>query len=250
MVLVVYPDLILPRQVRPFLSKTCLDLHESDAMYGGNDRHYLSCGASALNVVLSVLHMADRPDPASILDFGSGAGRVTRWLRSAFPLAALDTCDLREQDLQFCRDTFRTRSWVSGTAIESLQAPDRFDLIWVGSVATHLSPEHTESLILMLSWLKPSGLVIMSFHGSYALRRQNRGEFRYIGDAAWNRIKVGYETNGYGYADYEGQTGYGISLTKPSWAASLVEHLSDAKMRLFSEQAWDGHHDVLAIQSD
>jgi SAM-dependent methyltransferase len=250
MLLVIHPDLALPRQAEPFLSKVSLDLYEDDAMYGGNDRHYLSCGASALNVILSALRLADQPDPSAILDFGSGAGRVTRWLRSTFILAALDTCDLREQDLQFCRDTFQARTWVSGTSIEDLQAPDKYDLIWLGSVVTHLSSERTELLLRkMLSWLRPRGIVVMSLHGRYALQRQSSGEFRYIDDAGWGRIKVGYETVGFGYSDYEGQKAYGISLTKPSWMASLAERLPGARMIMFSEQAWDDHHDVVAIQS-
>lgn len=250
MPLAIHPDLALPRQAHPFLSKVNLALYEGDAMYGGNDQHYLSCGASALNVILSALRLADRQDPSAILDFGSGAGRVTRWLRAAFPLAALDTCDLREQDLRFCRDTFQARTWVSGISIDDLRAPGKYDLIWLGSVATHLSSEGTEHLLLkMLSWVRRSGLVVMSLHGRCALQRQSSGEFRYIDDASWERIKVGYETVGFGYSDYEGQKGYGISLTKPSWMASLIERLPGARMTMFSEQAWDDHHDVVAIQS-
>ncbi len=58
-----------------------LELYSGDAMYAGNDRHYLECGASALQVVLAALQLGRHTTPGSILDFGSGAGRVTRWLR-------------------------------------------------------------------------------------------------------------------------------------------------------------------------
>ena len=250
MPLVIHSDLALPGATQPFLRKVSLDLHQGDAMYDGNDRHYLSCGASALNVILSALRLADRPDPAAILDFGSGAGRVTRWLRAAFPLAVLDVCDLREDDVRFCRDTFQARTWVSGTLIGDLNAPDAYDLIWLGSVATHLSSEATERLLLkMLSWTRPCGLVVMSLHGRYAFQRQETREFCYIDDDRWQRIKAGYETAGFGYSDYDGQKGYGISLTRPSWIAALIERLPGARITALSERAWDGHHDVVAIQS-
>jgi hypothetical protein len=101
----------------------------------------------------------------------------------------------------------------------------------------------------MLSWTKPRGLVVMSLHGRYAFQRQESGKFRYIDDAGWEKVKAGYVTAGFGYSDYEGQKGYGISLTKPSWMAALIEQLPDARMGMFSEQAWDDHHDVVAIQS-
>jgi hypothetical protein len=113
----------------------------------------------------------------------------------------------------------------------------------------------------MLSWVSTRGLVVMSLpvgtrndrrylnHSASSLQRQGSGHFRYIDDAGWERIKAGYETAGYGYSDYEGQKGYGISLTIPSWMASLVERLPSARMITFSERAWDDHHDVIAIQS-
>jgi hypothetical protein len=107
MPLVIHPDLRLPRATQPFLSKVRLDLQEGDAMYAGNDRHYLFCGASALNVILSALRLAELTDPAAVLDFGSGAGRVTRWLRATFLwlLSILAICVSRISD--FARIHFR-----------------------------------------------------------------------------------------------------------------------------------------------
>ncbi len=243
-------DLKLPRGTEAFLSRLRLNLSPGDAMYQGNDRHYLSCGASALNVILTALQLADVPDPATILDFGAGAGRVTRWLRAAFPNAALDVCDLRQQDLDFCRDEFGARSWTSGTEISSLNAPGRYDLIWLGSVATHLPAAQTVQMLKkMLSWTNRAGLAVISFHGRHAFDRHNSGDIRYIHDEGWNLMKNSYAESGYGYAEYLGYNGYGVSITKPSWIAGLVENWSDAKLVALAESAWDGHHDVLAVQS-
>jgi hypothetical protein len=243
-------DLALPSATQHLTSKVNLEIAADDGMYQGNDRHYLSCGASALNVIMAALHLAGASDPATLLDFGAGAGRVTRWLRAAFPSAAIDACDLREQDMEFCRKQFDARTWISGVSINSLRAPGTYDLIWLGSVATHLSPGNTISMFeKMLSWTNVGGLVIMSFHGRLALRRQNSGEFRYIHDAGWDGIKAGYADAGYGYSDYEAQSGYGISVTKLSWIAGLIEGRTDASLVALSEAAWDGHHDVVAVQA-
>jgi len=168
----------LPRATDAFLNRLSLNLSPLDTMYAGNDRHYFACGASALNVILTALQLADLPDPAALLDFGAGAGRVTRWLSAAFPDAAIDSCDLRQQDLDFCRDEFGARTWPSGIEIASLRAPGTYDLIWLGSAATHLSAAKTAQLLKkMLSWTNRAGLVLMSFHGRYALNRQNSGDF-------------------------------------------------------------------------
>jgi hypothetical protein len=251
MMSLVIPDhLELPASVAGYLPSVRLELAEHDAMYHGNDHHYLSCGASALNTILAALRLASLPDPRTVLDFGAGAGRVTRWLKAAFPNALIGTCDLRAQDMAFCERAFSAHTWLSTTEIDALHAPRSYDLIWLGSVATHLSADDCHRLIdKVLSWVDPKGLVVMSLHGRFALERQRSGALVYIHDSGWQTIEQGYATDGYGYADYQGQSGYGISITKLSWTARLVESRPDVRLVLLAETAWDGHHDVVAIQS-
>jgi len=248
MLLEISPHLRLPPSTRHLISAVNRELSPNDMMYDGND-HYLFCGASALNVIFSALSLADVSEPVSILDFGAGAGRVTRWLRAAFPSAAIDACDIRESDMEFCRTNFAARTWVSSVDVDSLRPLDAYDLLWVGSVVTHLTSRQTIGLLdKMISWVTVKGLIVMSFHGRLALQRQNNREFRYIDDAGWKAITAGYENTGFGYSDYEGQSGYGVSLTKLSWITALIEHRSDWRMVTLSESAWDGHHDVLVLQ--
>lgn len=243
------PHLRLPVAVECYLGRVPLALAEWDAMYNGNDDHYLLCGASALNVVLGALVLSNAAPPSTILDFGAGAGRVTRWFRAAFPKATLYTCDLRAPDMQFNAETFSARTWISATDIGRLEAPDRFDLIWLGSVATHLSASNTERLLdKMLEWTRDDGLIAMSLHGRYAALRQSELGFAYIQARLWPAIVAGYEQDGYGYADYPGREGYGISLNKPSWIAALIERRPGTRMITLSEKAWDHHHDVVVVQ--
>ena len=250
MKLVAASNLVLPRTTTNLIGEVSLELCPGDGMYDGNPDHYLYCGASALSVILSAIDLAAIAYPSTILDFGAGAGRVTRWLRAAFPAASIDACDLREHDMTFCREAFSARTWISGTDIDLLQAPGKYDLIWLGSVATHLSSEKVVRMLdKALSWTSAMGLVLISFHGAYALSRQESGEFRYIDDASWSSIKTSYHDTGFGYADYRDQPGYGISLTKLSWIAELIESRSDVRLVALAEKAWDGHHDILAIQS-
>lgn len=239
----------LPVATAPYFHRLILDLSPDDGMYQGNDGHYLSCGASALNVILAAHMLAANNAPRKVLDFGAGAGRVTRWLAAAFPMTNIHACDLREQDMRFLASVFGAHTWLSGTNIDTLRAPGGYDLIWLGSVATHLSAEDVERLLnKMLSWLEPRGLVVMSLHGRYARERQEQLGFTYIHDSAWREIVAGYEASGFGYADYEGQAGYGISLTRLAWTAACVERAPGCTLVMLTEKAWDGHHDVVAIQ--
>jgi SAM-dependent methyltransferase len=212
-------------------------------------KHYFSVGASALNVINSVLALAQVNSPKTILDFGCGAGRVTRWLHAAFPQAAISGCDLREGDLAFVHNNLGASTWVSGTDVANLQQPSSLDLIWVGSVVTHLDEAAGEALVRKLAeWLKPGGLLIASLHGRTACTYGNSGKVKYIRDDLWPRILIGYHANGYGYCDYPGQKGYGISLTSPEWVMSLAQRLEGTRLVYFGEAVWDGHHDIVALQ--
>jgi len=242
---------VFPPAARTVARMLDLTLYADDGMYvAGGDLHYLSCGASGLNAILSALQLALCPRPGAILDFGSGAGRVTRWLRAAFPAAEIGCCDLRSADLDFCRERFGAHTWVSGVDIRALAAPRRYDLIWLGSVLTHLSADKSRELLgKMLSWTNAGGLVVASTSGRTAKAKQER-EGPFIHAEGWPGIARQFAATGYGYSDYLDVDGYGLSMTKPSWSARLVETTAGARLVLLAEQAWDGLHDILAVQND
>jgi SAM-dependent methyltransferase len=242
-------DLALPIPVRALANKVNVMLAPLDAMYKGNDRHYLSCGASALTAILSSLYLAGISAPSNILDFGSGAGRVTRWLRAAFPDAMIEACDLRDTDLDFCEKMFGAKTWTSGTDIDVLFAPQSYDLVWAGSVITHLDAQKTQKLISkIMSWLNPGGLFVFSTHGRYTASKIRSGHYG-VGEASREIICSEYEANFFGYADYPRQNGYGISITGMRWIQEFIESRNDCRLVLLSERAWDGHHDVVALQA-
>ena len=231
------------------------DIATSDAMYedvAGGREHYFSVGSSALNIIVSVLALAGIESPKTILDFGCGAGRVTRWLRVAFPQSTISASDLRNDDLAFVSAKFGANTWVSGTDPDSMsmQQPLPFDLIWVGSVITHLEAVKTSSLIHKLfEWLTPGGLLITTFHGRKAVTIGNTRQYDYLGDRdLWDKVVAEYESAGYGYSDYLGVKGYGISLISHEWMIKLVNRVAGSRIMLLGEALWDSHHDILALQ--
>lgn len=242
-------NLTIPESTRPFADAVSLEISSDDGMFHGNVDHYLSCGASALNVITSIVQLAGIGAPERILDFGAGAGRVTRWLRAAFPAASIEACDIREGDVAFCRERLGVRAWRSGVEIETLQAPNTYDLIWVGSVLTHLSADDAVRITRRwLEWTNPGGLVIATTHGRTAVEFAETGFLTYIEPERWACVMEDYRTTGYGYADYAHVRGYGISLTAPSWIARFVESWPGVRLVALGERAWDGHQDVVALQ--
>ena len=201
-------DLNIVDPAAAYYDRVNLELYSDDAMYAGNDRHYLECGASGLQVVLAALQLGRHGTPSNILDFGSGAGRVTRWLRARFPSACIDCTDIRIADLDFCHEQFCTNAWVSGTDTQQLGLPRAYDLIWAGSVLTHLPEANTRKLLgAFVRWLRPNGVAVFSSHGRYATGRQESGQFTYIDEAPFRCARDGYLASGYGYSDYPGQVG-------------------------------------------
>ncbi len=76
-----------------------------------------------MNVISSAIELSGLSNVDSILDFGAGAGRVTRWLRAAYPNAHLSVTDVRADNLAFCVEEFGVSHWVSNLSAELLAAP-------------------------------------------------------------------------------------------------------------------------------
>jgi SAM-dependent methyltransferase len=242
-----FPKALCPALVRPFLDDLDDEIGVSDAMFTGNYNHYFSVGASAMNNIIVALTSVEKT-PGRILDFGCGAGRVTRWLRSAFSYAAVEGCDMREADLQFVAKTLGVQTWISGKDVDQLEPPSTYDLIWVGSVFTHLPMSVSIRLFDKLtSWLNPDGILILTSHGRNVLLRGESSGFYGI-PKHWNKVIGDYRKVKYGYAGYDGMPDYGISVVQLSWWIELILSRSNLRLILMTEQAWDHHHDVIGVQ--
>lgn len=228
-------------------ARLSLRLYNGDAMYWHNSSHYLSVGASALNLIHGVQAIVGVPRFERILDFGSGAGRVTRWLRAAYPTASLTVADVRRGDLDFCAETFDAETWTPGTDVDAMRAPSEYDLIWIGSVVTHLPETNTRALLgKQMEWLARDGVALLSFHGRSAFSWRTR--LNYVPAHLLPKIERAVEETGYGYSDYPGQCDYGLSFCTPTWMVSAVQHIQQCRLVSLSERAWDSHHDIVAIQ--
>lgn len=216
-------------------------------MFEGNSHHYTTCGASALNAIAAAVQQSGIT-LQSIPDFGSGAGRVTRWLRAYYPEARLSVTDIRIEDLEFCAREFGANYFPSSTDVTALHSKETYDLIWAGSVLTHLPEEVSKALIQKLSsWLTPNGVLVMSFHGRFAaLRGPYFGNYGL--ETEWTELLFELSTKGFAYSDYPHQRGYGISLSTLEWVTNQIQRIDGARLVFLAERAWDDHQDVFGFQ--
>jgi SAM-dependent methyltransferase len=103
---------------------------------------------------------------ARILDFGCSTGRVLRHFRSLAPGAELRGIEISNTYVTWARENLPAPIVIAqGTVIPALPfGDDHFDLIYAGSVFTHID-EFEETWLAELSRvLKPTGIAVLTFH--------------------------------------------------------------------------------------
>jgi SAM-dependent methyltransferase len=219
-----------------------------DAMHGGAGRHYFSVGQSGLACVEATIEAAGLEQVTTVLDLPCGHGRVLRWLRARFPAARLTVSDLDRDGVDFCARAFDAQPVYSRTDLDALDLGDRFDLIWCGSLATHLNADAVAALLTVFErHLANGGVAVVTTHGARTAERLGAADPIYaMSPAATGALLRSYETDGFGYADYPGQAGYGMSLSTPEWMRSAAA-AAGLREVLFLEHGWDDHQDVFGL---
>ena len=113
-----------------------------------------------------VRHIAKWRGPVRrMFDFASGYGRLTRFLVHEHLAGEITVCDILEGGMAFQAEQFGVRALVSTTQPENLIVTERYDLIFVASLFTHLPPAtFTPWLRRLAELLTPEGLLIFSVH--------------------------------------------------------------------------------------
>jgi SAM-dependent methyltransferase len=231
-----------------------LTVSAADTMLGESDAHYLSVGQSALAAIERALAGAA---PRNILDLPCGFGRVTRALRARFPHAAITVSDLDRPGVEFSAREFSARPAYAVCNFRDLDLGEAYDLIWVGSLMTHLPAAQTKHLLSALRrHLAPGGTALVTLHGPSIIPRLRETGYGLLPEGA-EAVIEGYERTGFGYCDYQvGKDLYGVSLINDNYGISLSDEawmsaaLEDCGLQLgsYEEQAWDGHHDIAMAQ--
>jgi SAM-dependent methyltransferase len=222
---------------------------KGDGMYNGNGQAYLRVGRSALDCIELTLRSVSRKKSEldSILDFPCGFGRVTRWLAAAFPNATLAAMEVNPRAVDFVANAFPAKAYAVDSEWQSVP-DDQYDLIWCGSLFTHISREKSERLFAVLAErLRPGGLLVATTHGAFVAEHLRRRTKSYrLSESAVAQLLRGYAGDKYGFGRYDGASDYGISACRPDYfiqagsAAGLTPHL-------FLERGWNRHQDVFGF---
>ena len=125
---------------------------------------YIQLGIQSRNLLKDVIRHCFQSN-FSFLDFASGYGRLTRILSPEFNLTDYWVSDIKMDALRFQRDVFKVNTIPSSYIPEEFNPTQKFDLIFVGSLFSHLPRD------LFIRWLKTlemattnKGVLVFSFH--------------------------------------------------------------------------------------
>jgi SAM-dependent methyltransferase len=223
-----------------------------DEMFTGDQTHYFGVGKSALHGIETALLATGKPRNSirNILDLPCGHGRVMRFFKAAFPQAQITACDLNKGAVDFCAQTFAAQPVYSNVDVNRIPLHGKYDLIWSGSLLTHLRPEACAEFIRLFNTLvNPGGVIAFTLHGRWVERSLATNRYTYgLKSADVTALLKEYYETGFGYADYPGAAGYGISVSSPAYVLSQLIALPDLKLISYHEKGWDNHQDIVCLQ--
>lgn len=244
----------LAEREKEWLDCIQLKVHKQERGYVANGgEHYLRVGLSAMRCIQNALPHTSNPSPNSILDFPSGYGRVLRFIQVAFPQAHVHCLELDPHAVEFCKKSFGVDSSLSQKDFARIRLTQSFDLVWCGSLITHLDENRTQSLLHCINQhLNPGGLCVFTTHGDQVKEILSAGRLSYSLTAQQIESLLGqYGQTGFGYTEYEPERdGYGFSLTRCSKIREIADKVGGWSCRRFEATGWDGHQDVYAYIKD
>lgn len=235
------------RRVGPISSGA---IHPEDEMFDRrHPDHYFDVGRSALEAIEVGIAEAGVGDARRILDVPCGHGRVLRMLRGRWPDAEITACDLNRDAVDFCVRAFDAQGVYSANPISGVNPGREHDLVWVGSLVTHLdAPRWSEVLGWCRDRLRPGGALVVTTHGAGAVANIDRGADYGLGPRDLERVVAAHAATGFGYAPYPWDPAYGISVSSASWVIDAVAGIEGLELVSLHERSWSDHHDVVTLR--
>ncbi|MCG2737631.1 MAG: class I SAM-dependent methyltransferase [Candidatus Methanoperedenaceae archaeon] len=153
-------------------------VHPNDDMFIKEDiLHYVNVGLNALQNIEETLEIAGKrfENINNYLDMPCGYGRVLRFVQCKIPPSKITASEINEEAVMFCSSEFGVKHLLSNIDFTKIKFDDKYDLIWVGSLFTHIDSKQFSILLTVLyNILEENGILIFTTHGEYSIETFGR----------------------------------------------------------------------------
>jgi len=211
---------------------------------------YFDLGRRALELIHFSSVLCDKPHYPAILDLPCGHGRVLRWLRAHYSYAQITACDLDRDGVDFCAKLFGATPVYSQPDLRLLPFSTQFDLIWVGSLVTHLRLDRwLATLDCLIKWTNECGVIVLTTQGRTVASLLARGRKDVAENIDKSALLAEFARTGFAYQRYfesNAEEDYGLALTSPDWLMRILQRYPNIIIRAYLEEAW-GMQDVIIL---
>ena len=166
-----------------------------------------------------------------------------RFLEIAFPNAELTACDIQRSAVDFCASTFGADPVYSDSDPSKVPLDGEFDLIWVGSLFTHLDRKAwLEFLFFLIDRLVSRGLLVFTTVGPLT-----SADLRDLGllDDQIRPMLDDYERDGFGHQEYRSRSGWGLTACSQDFVINCIREHQEVELVSYVPSAW-GQQNVVA----
>jgi SAM-dependent methyltransferase len=223
------------------------DVAPFDGMHNYAPELYFEAGHSALRHIRLAMLTAELEQVDSILDFASGAGRVLRTLMAAFPDATLIASDVWKRGLEFCSEVLGVETVESSPEPAEVDLEGPFDVIWCGSLLTHVDARRWTGFVKVFeSLLSPGGVAVFTTYGRFTAGALRKREITLsLSDEQIEQLLRDYDNTGFGYCERLPEEGLGDFLASRAWVGAQMDQAPTLRLVLYNERGWLGQ-DVIA----
>jgi SAM-dependent methyltransferase len=190
---------------------------------------YFKTGKEALqsieNIIVSIGKSFEHIQ--SFLDFASGYGRFTRFLIQEIDPVKIWVSDIYQGAVDFQVKYFKVNGFYSETDPHKLQFPRKFEIIYVGSLFSHLPANRfQEWLSRLYGILEDDGILIFSTHGESLCPPQNQLDpsgFTFLGMSESESLSV---------------EEYGSTFVTKDWVERMAKKLGINYIYFLERELW------------
>jgi SAM-dependent methyltransferase len=216
----------------------------------GLEEQYFDLGRRALELIHFSAELCDKPHYPDILDLACGHGRVLRWLRAHYGYARITACDLDRDAVDFCAQRFGATPVYSQAELGQLPFTAQFDLIWVGSLVTHLRRDRwLAALDCLVRWTRECGVIVFTTQGRTVASLLASGRKDVAENIDKAALLADFARSGFAYQRYfesNATDDYGLAVTSPEWLLRALQRYPNVIVRAYLEEAW-GMQDVVIL---